>query len=272
MRELTVLCLLIRNISHDGRNPRRKEAFLARHIFFNGLSQEFYQGAFVQTTERDSKKNRKRMEEILEPQFHSDRQDLQFKIKKRSHGQLHISSSPIRPSMIKNSERPTTMKISHKVTCNPNSHDASLHLVTGRGVLSTTVSEFPAFCNISPRINSLRALPRALRHLETDLVLLGHLGGVTLERGRVGGLHWLVAFHLFRAITKISDGLCNQIQVLESDIQDATKVWLLLLSDFLMVQSSGGTCKKLTRYMIERNPALNFWKEVQNLDTTLAVP
>ncbi|KAJ4438203.1 hypothetical protein ANN_14142 [Periplaneta americana] len=30
------------------KNPRREEAFLARRIFCNGLSQEFYQGEYVQ--------------------------------------------------------------------------------------------------------------------------------------------------------------------------------------------------------------------------------
>ena len=39
-----------------------------------------------------------------------------------------------------------------------------------------------------------------------------------------------------------------------------------------MVQSSGATCKKLAGYMNERHPARNFWKEVQNLDPTLAIP
>ncbi|KAJ4430335.1 hypothetical protein ANN_22551 [Periplaneta americana] len=63
-----------------------------------------------------------------------------------------------------------------------------------------------------------------------------------------------------RAISKISDGLCSQIQVFESDNQDATKIWLLLSSVLQMVQSSGAMCKKLTGYMNEHHPALNFWK------------
>lgn len=46
-----------------------------------------------------------------------------------------------------------------------------------------------------------------------------------------------------RAISEISDGICNQIQVLESDNQDATKIWLLLSSVLQMGQSSGSTCK-----------------------------
>ncbi|KAJ4430838.1 hypothetical protein ANN_19429 [Periplaneta americana] len=58
-------------------------------------------------------------------------------------------------------------------------------------VRSTIVPEFSAFRNISARINSLRSLPRAFRHLGStvgmDPVLLGHLGSVNLERGRVGG-------------------------------------------------------------------------------------
>ncbi|KAJ4437770.1 hypothetical protein ANN_13708 [Periplaneta americana] len=39
-----------------------------------------------------------------------------------------------------------------------------------------------------------------------------------------------------------------------------------------MVQSSSATCKKLAGYTNECHPALNFWKVVQNLDPTLAVP
>ncbi|KAJ4430975.1 hypothetical protein ANN_19568 [Periplaneta americana] len=73
----------------------------------------------------------------------------------------------------------------------PNScQDACLHPLTGGGVLSTAVPEFPAFRNIPARIHSLRALPRALRHLGravgVDPVLLVHIGGMNLERGRVG--------------------------------------------------------------------------------------
>ncbi|KAJ4442046.1 hypothetical protein ANN_11912 [Periplaneta americana] len=77
--------------------------------------------------------------------------------------------------------------------------DACLHPLTRGGVLSTTVPEFPAFRNISARIHSLRALPRALRHLGRDVgmdpVLLGHLGVINLERWRVGGPHWVTGAH-----------------------------------------------------------------------------
>ncbi|KAJ4448452.1 hypothetical protein ANN_10468 [Periplaneta americana] len=49
-----------------------------------------------------------------------------------------------------------------------------------KGVLSTTVPEFPAFRNISAKIHSLRALPRALRYLGRvvgmDPELLCHFG------------------------------------------------------------------------------------------------
>ncbi|KAJ4440852.1 hypothetical protein ANN_10699 [Periplaneta americana] len=87
--------------------------------------------------------------------------------------------------------------------------------------------------------------------------------------------NWLKLKNLYfnsRAIPKISDGLCNQIQDLELYNQDASNVWLLLSSVLQMVQSWGATCKKLTEYMNEHHPALNFWKEVQNLDPTLVVP
>ncbi|KAJ4431282.1 hypothetical protein ANN_19879 [Periplaneta americana] len=69
----------------------------------------------LNTTERESKKNRKYVEEILEPQFHSDRQDLKFKIKKRSHEQLHPSSSPIRNSHVTERERDMLRKCQRKM-------------------------------------------------------------------------------------------------------------------------------------------------------------
>ncbi|KAJ4441533.1 hypothetical protein ANN_11389 [Periplaneta americana] len=56
----------------------------------------------------------------------------------------------------------------------------------GAGILSTTVPGFLAFHNISARIHSLRALPRALRYLgravRMDPVLLGHLDCMNLEK------------------------------------------------------------------------------------------
>ncbi|KAJ4432617.1 hypothetical protein ANN_21240 [Periplaneta americana] len=74
-----------------------------------------------------------------------------------------------------------------RVHCkNDGCQDACLHPLTGVGVLS--VPGFPAFRNISARIHSLRALPRALRHhgraVRMDPMLLDHLGSVNLERGR----------------------------------------------------------------------------------------
>ncbi|KAJ4448585.1 hypothetical protein ANN_10604 [Periplaneta americana] len=83
-------------------------------------------------------------------------------------------------------ERPGSLKASQ---------DACLHPLTEGGILSTTVPQFPAFHNISARIHSLRALPRVLRHhgmaVGMDPVLLVHLGGVNLGRGRLGGPHWV---------------------------------------------------------------------------------
>ncbi|KAJ4428981.1 hypothetical protein ANN_25977 [Periplaneta americana] len=61
---------------------------------------------------------------------------------------------------------------------------------TRRG-FSEIFSGFQAFRNISVRIYSLRVHSRALRHLRRavgmDPVLLGHLGGMNLRRGGVGG-------------------------------------------------------------------------------------
>ncbi|KAJ4431117.1 hypothetical protein ANN_19712, partial [Periplaneta americana] len=92
--------------------------------------------------------------------------------------------------------------------------DACLRPLTGGwGVLSATVPGFLAFRNISARIHSLRALPRALRYLgravEMDPVLLEHLGGMNLGRGiegtplservreshAAGGLVYLILIH-----------------------------------------------------------------------------
>ena len=74
-----------------------------------------------------------------------------------------------------------------------------------------------------------------------------------------------------KAISEIYDGLCNQIYVLESSNQDATKIWLLLSSVLQMVQSSGATCKKIGR-IYEWTSSCSKFLEVQNLDPTLAIP
>ncbi|KAJ4448346.1 hypothetical protein ANN_10361 [Periplaneta americana] len=53
------------------------------------------------------------------------------------------------------------------------------------------------------------ALPRALRHLGRaigmDPVLLGHLGGVNLEQGRVGGPHWALRMSTAGALIQHDD-------------------------------------------------------------------
>ncbi|KAJ4427368.1 hypothetical protein ANN_24989 [Periplaneta americana] len=99
----------------------------------------------------------------------------------------------------------------HRNSC----QDACLHPLTGEGVLSATFPEFPAFHNISSRIHSLRALPRTLRHLGMDPVLLGHLGGMKLERGRVGGPHWflgrIIVHQLFIYFKKAFDSVKREV-------------------------------------------------------------
>ncbi|KAJ4447365.1 hypothetical protein ANN_09371 [Periplaneta americana] len=68
--------------------------------------------------------------------------------------------------------------------------EACLHLLKGGSVFFATAPGFPAFRNISAKVNFLRALPRAFRHLgkvvRMDPVLFGHLGGMNLKR-RGGG-------------------------------------------------------------------------------------
>ncbi|KAJ4451813.1 hypothetical protein ANN_03287 [Periplaneta americana] len=78
------------------------------------------------------------------------------------------------------------------LTIYPVGQDACLHPLRG-DVLFATVPGLPAFRNISARIHSLRALPRALRHLgrgfRMDPVLLGHLGGLHKRRSLSAAAH-----------------------------------------------------------------------------------
>ena len=70
------------------------------------------------------------------------------------------------------------------------------------------------------------------------------------------------------SIARVSDGLCKQIKVLESDDINSTQVWLILSTVCDMLQSCGVQCKKLCKYMNGGHVATDFWKQVQFLDPT----